>query len=275
MHQFIRTFACLIFALGLSGGIQAREFKAGSLVIENPWTRATPAGAKLGGGYLTITNNGSETDRLTGGAFLSVGRVEIHEMKMDADVMRMRALPDGLEVAPGSSVELKPGGYHVMFMDLKEPFKQGESVKGELRFDKAGAVSVEFKVESIGARGSVLSNEAKIADLLHKNFDKPNTTLRVSPIVVAGDYAIAGWTQGDMGGRALLRNKHQEWTLILCAGDAIKTKDSLLKVGVADDDAAWLERDLAAAEAKLDSKELAMFSRFEGLVMMDDARAKH
>lgn len=275
MHRSVRAFAFLVSAVGFIGGVQAHAFTAGLLVIENPWTRATPVGAKLGGGYLTITNNGSEPDRLIGGSIPRAGRVEIHEMKMEADVMRMRALPNGLEVAPGSSVQLKPGGYHVMFMELKEPFKQGETVKGELRFEKAGVVPVEFKVETIGATRSAASDETEISDLLRRTFDKPGSALRVSPVVVAGDHAIADWAQGEMGGRALLRKNHQAWTLVLCAGDAIKTKDALVKVGIPDGDAARLERDLATAEAKLDPKHLAMYSRFEGLVMMDDAHGKH
>ena len=139
------------------GGAHSQTIKAGSLVIENPWTRETPGGAKVGGGYLVIKNSGSESDRLVGGSFPVAGHLEIHEMKMEGDVMRMRALPNGLEIKPGESVQLKPGGYHVMFMDLKKPFKQGEAIKGELRFEKAGVVPVEFKVEAVGATGSMPS----------------------------------------------------------------------------------------------------------------------
>lgn len=107
-----------------------------------------------------------------------------------------------------------------------------------------------------------------IAALLHGMFDKPGMTLKVSPVVVAGDYAIADWSQGDMGGRALLRRK-QQWSLILCAGDGIKSRDALAKAGVPAEDATRLELQLASAEAVLGSDEVARFSRFEGLVMMD------
>lgn len=107
-----------------------------------------------------------------------------------------------------------------------------------------------------------------IAGLLHRMFDKPAITLKVSPVVVAGDYAIADWSQGEMGGRALLRRK-QQWSLILCAGDGIKSRDPLAKAGVPAEDAARLETQLASAEAGLGSDEVAMFSKFEGLVMMD------
>lgn len=110
-------------------------------------------------------------------------------------------------------------------------------------------------------------NEA-ISALLHGMFDKPNVQLTVTPVVVAGDHAIADWAQGDLGGRALLRRKPKAWALILCAGDAIKTEEALERVGVPAGDAARLERELAAAEARLGPKDVAMFSRFDGLVMM-------
>jgi hypothetical protein len=87
-------------------------------------------------------------------------------------------------------------------------------------------------------------------------------------VVVAGDYAIADWSQGEMGGRALLRRK-QQWSLILCAGDGIKSRDALVKAGVPADDAARLEQQLNSAEARLGSDEIAIFSKFEGLVIMD------
>lgn len=130
----------------------AHDFTAGPLTLEHPWTRATPAGAKVAGGYLTIQNSGAAPDRLIGGASDIAGRLEIHEMAVKDGIMTMRPLTSGLEVAPGGKAELKPGGYHIMFMDLKRPLKEGESVKGTLQFEKAGEVTVEFAVGSIGAR---------------------------------------------------------------------------------------------------------------------------
>ena len=128
-----------------------KSIKAGSLVIEAPWTRATPSGAKIAGGYLKITNSGAEVDRLIGGTLPVAGMVEVHEMSMDGGIMKMRKLERGLEIPPGKTVELKPGGYHIMFMDLKQPLKQGETIKGTLRFEKAGSVDVAFDVQAIGA----------------------------------------------------------------------------------------------------------------------------
>jgi copper(I)-binding protein len=77
-------------------------------------------------------------------------------MKMEGGTMQMREVKGGLEIGPGQKVELKPGGYHIMFMDLRAPFKQGDKLKAQLRFEKAGTVDVEFKVESIGAGGPAM-----------------------------------------------------------------------------------------------------------------------
>ena len=130
----------------------AHDYKKGDLRIDHPWSRATPGGAKVAGGFMKITNAGKEADRLVGGSFEASGVVEIHEMKMDGGVMKMRALEKGLEIKPGQAVELKPGSYHVMFIELKRPLKEGESVKGELVFEKAGRVPVEYKIENLGAK---------------------------------------------------------------------------------------------------------------------------
>ncbi|WP_406600746.1 copper chaperone PCu(A)C [Microvirga rosea] len=126
--------------------------KIGDLTIEQPWSRATPGGAKVGGGYLRITNTGKEPDRLVGGSFPLAERVEIHEMSMVDNVMRMKPVDGGLDIAPGASVELKPGGYHLMFMDLKEPLKDGQSLKGTLVFEKAGTVEVTYTVRGMGGQ---------------------------------------------------------------------------------------------------------------------------
>jgi copper(I)-binding protein len=144
------AFAAL---LALASPALSHEYKAGSLVITHPWSRATPGGAKIAGGYLTITNTGTEPDRLVGGALPQAGKFELHEMKMDGDVMKMRPLPNGIEIKPGETVKLEPSGNHIMFVDLKQPLKRGETVKGQLRFEKAGTVDVEYKVEAIGAKG--------------------------------------------------------------------------------------------------------------------------
>jgi copper(I)-binding protein len=149
----------LVAAVGLTlaaatslSPLSAQEYKAGSLKIEKPWTRATPTGARVAGGFMRITNTGKEADRLVGGASPVAGRFEVHEMRMEGEVMRMRELANGLVIQPGQTVELKPGSYHVMFMDMKAQLKQGEKVKGTLQFEKAGTVEVEYSVEGMALR---------------------------------------------------------------------------------------------------------------------------
>jgi copper(I)-binding protein len=147
-------------ALGLAIAANAQEFRAGTLVIDRPWTRATPGGAKVAGGFMTITNKGTEPDRLIGGSLPRAGRFEVHETRMEGNVMRMRPLPKGLEIAPGQTVTLAPGGYHVMFMELKQPLKQGERLRGQLVFERAGTVEVEYTVESPGAKARMNGKSA-------------------------------------------------------------------------------------------------------------------
>jgi copper(I)-binding protein len=129
-----------------------QTFKAGDLVIEAPWLRATPQGAKVAGGYMKITNNGREADRLVGGTLDRAGRFEVHEMTMVDNVMKMRPLAHGLEIKPGATVELKPGGYHIMGMELRAAYAQGDTVKGTLIFERAGTVDVQYHVEAVGVQ---------------------------------------------------------------------------------------------------------------------------
>jgi copper(I)-binding protein len=142
------------------------EFKAGELVIGHPWIKATPPAAKTAGGYLKITNHGKYADKLTGASAKGAKAVEVHQMTMDNNVMKMRALKDGLEIKPGETVELKPGSYHLMMMGLSGPFKEGEAVGGTLVFEKAGKVDVEFKVEP--AEGKKDGHSAGGHDGAHK-----------------------------------------------------------------------------------------------------------
>lgn len=131
----------------------AHEFKAGELLLKHPWTRATAKGAEMGGGFVTIVNSGTQPDKLVGASFALAGRAEVHEMKMEGDVMKMRQLDGGLDIPAGATVELKPGSYHLMFMKLTAQLEAGTKVKGSLIFEKAGEVPVEFAVEAIDAKG--------------------------------------------------------------------------------------------------------------------------
>lgn len=149
MHRF--AFIIMACATMIVSPAVARDYKVGTLTISQPWARATPKGAPVGGGYLTITNTGASPDRLIGGSVGFAKNVEVHEMKMDNNVMKMRMLPEGLTIKPGETVTLKPGGYHIMFTGLKAPLVKGKPVAVTLRFANAGEVNVEFVVEGIGA----------------------------------------------------------------------------------------------------------------------------
>jgi len=141
----------LLCGLACPAVAQTASYKLGDILIQAPWARATPAGAKVGGAYLKITNNGAQPDRLIGGSLTGAHEVEVHEMSMSNNVMKMRHLKDGLEIKPGQTVELKPGGYHLMLTGLSDGLKQGQKVKGSLTFEKAGTVEVEYTVAPVGA----------------------------------------------------------------------------------------------------------------------------
>lgn len=153
----VRTSLLLTAALACAFGpcpfqiASAHEFKAGQIEIDHPWTRATPGGAKVAGGYVSLKNNGETADRLVSATAEIAGRTEIHEMAVKDGVMSMRPRPEGVEVPAGAEVALAPGSYHLMFFDLKTPPKQGQSFPGTLTFEKAGTVTVEFAVEAVGA----------------------------------------------------------------------------------------------------------------------------
>src|SRR4051812_33252660 len=121
MKKFIAAFVCAsLSALVLA---QTKD----DLQIEKPWARATVPGAAVGGGYLVIRNNGAAGDRLVGVSSPVSSRVEIHEMAMEKDIMRMRQVK-GVDVPAKKAVEFKPGGFHLMFIELKAPLKQGDKV---------------------------------------------------------------------------------------------------------------------------------------------------
>lgn len=143
----------LALAASASTPVLAQEFKAGDIVVEKPWARATPKGAEVASGYATIQNRGGAPDRLTGGT-ADFAAVEIHQMKSENGVSQMRELKDGLDIPAHGSVGLSPGGYHLMFTHLTHPLTKGESVKATLNFEHAGPIEVEFSVMGIGASGT-------------------------------------------------------------------------------------------------------------------------
>lgn len=128
------------------------SFTSGAVTVEQPWSRATPRGADMAVGYLTIRNTGDAPDRLVSASSDIAGRVGPHSMVMTNGIMQMRPLPDGIAIPPHGSVVLAPNGDHLMFEALKRPLRAEETFPATLIFEKAGAVPVTFMVESIGAR---------------------------------------------------------------------------------------------------------------------------
>jgi periplasmic copper chaperone A len=142
-----RLFSAALAAAGiLAGTASAHEFKVGNLTIGHPYALETPATAKTGAGYFSITNNGTMPDRLIAirSAF---PRTQIHATEIDAQGVARMTEVDGLEIAPGVTVTLQPGGLHVMFMGLQAPLVVKETIPATLVFESAGEVGVEFNVQ--------------------------------------------------------------------------------------------------------------------------------
>ncbi|MET4800576.1 copper chaperone PCu(A)C [Bradyrhizobium sp. LB11.1] len=153
MNKFSRIFAlAAVSAIVVAAPVRADDVKAGDLVISQAWSRATPGGAKVAGGFLTIENKGTAPDKLIGVSAEIAGKADVHEMAMDNGVMKMRPLDKGLVIEPGKTVKLAPGGNHLMLQDLKGPFKEGEKVPVTLEFEKAGKVAVSLDVQGVGAQ---------------------------------------------------------------------------------------------------------------------------
>lgn len=158
MTRITFIVAAVFTALAASSAL-AHDYTVGNLKIDHPWARATPKGASVGGGYMKITNTGTEPDRLIGGSTDMAKRFEVHEMTMDGGVMKMRPVAGGIEIKPGQTVMLDPSGYHVMFVGLKDQLKQGGRFNATLDFAKAGKIDVDFVIEGIGAKAPAADHD--------------------------------------------------------------------------------------------------------------------
>ena len=160
LTRVLATTALLAGAVALSAALHgdlvspataAGDYDVGSMHISQPWSRATPKGAASGAGYMTLTNKGTAPDRVSCVSDDASTQCQIHTMTMENGVMKMRPVEGGLEIKPGESVTLKPGGNHMMFLSLKHSLEQGGMVKATLKFDHAGTIDVEYPVLAIGA----------------------------------------------------------------------------------------------------------------------------
>jgi copper(I)-binding protein len=145
--------ACGLACWGLfATTAHAGDVAAGNLVITQAWSRATPGGAQVAGGYLTIENKGALPDRLLSASTSAARKVEIHEMALDKGIMTMRPVDGGLFIEAGKTVKFEPGGRHLMLLGLAAPLTEGSQVSVSLAFEQAGQVTVPFAVQGIGGR---------------------------------------------------------------------------------------------------------------------------
>jgi copper(I)-binding protein len=151
MKKTIRRLVLGAACLAAGFAAQAHEYTAGTLLVGHPYARATVPGQPVGAGYLSIENKGKADDRLVSVTADVSASVELHSMTMDGDIARMRQL-EAIDVPAGKKIELKPAGMHVMFLGLKGPLKAGTQFPATLKFEKAGEVKVDIKVEAPGAK---------------------------------------------------------------------------------------------------------------------------
>jgi copper(I)-binding protein len=153
MRRRALLLALSILAAPVSALPALADWAAGSITVSAPWARATPPGARVGGGYFTATNRGDAPDRLLSVRSPAAEKTELHVMKTVDGVMTMRPAADGIAIPPGGSVAFAPDGYHVMFIRPKQPFVAGGSVPLTLVFEKAGTLDVELPILPIGSGG--------------------------------------------------------------------------------------------------------------------------
>lgn len=147
---FTRRLLAALSLTVVALSVHAHSFKLGELSIGHPYARSTAPGQPAGGAYLSIRNAGAAGDKLVSASADVAKSVELHEMKMEGTVMRMREV-SAVEVPAGKAVELKPGGLHIMLMGLKAPLKEGDKFPLKLKFEKAGEVTVTVNVEAAAA----------------------------------------------------------------------------------------------------------------------------
>jgi copper(I)-binding protein len=152
------ALVAMVIAYFITASAIAANYNAGSIAINDPWSRTTPMGAQTAIGYMTIKNNGTTPDRLVGGSVDVAASFQLHSMVMENGIAKMRDL-SGIDIKPGQTIEFKPGGSHAMFVNLKHPLSKGDHVKGTLTFEHAGMVQIEYDVEGIGAQHGPMDME--------------------------------------------------------------------------------------------------------------------
>jgi copper(I)-binding protein len=284
MTRTLTLVAALLFGLPL----HAHQITAGDLEIIHPAIPAPFAGAKSAAGYMAIVNNGTEADRLIGAEAAFADRTMLHRTETSADGVATMTHVEVLEIPPGETVVLESGGYHVMFMGLKQTLTEGDLLPATLTFEKAGTVAVEFMVDppgaarhdhsqhgaakGHGAHGPMslagLSDPEAITALLMAQFDTPEAPLTVAPITVQGDVAVAGWSQDGRGGRAFLRRDAEGWFVELCAGRELSSPAMLQDLGLTAAEAETLASASGVAEAAAGPDLAARLDSFQGMILI-------
>lgn len=150
-NNFLRAAAVAVFGTSIIYASIAHS--ANGMIVEGAWTRATPPSARTAAGYMILRNMGDSDDRLIGVDSPVAASIEVHSMTMDGGIMRMRRLDAPLPIAARGEVRLDPGGLHLMMMGLKTPLREGERIKLDLLFERAGRIAVELRIARLGATG--------------------------------------------------------------------------------------------------------------------------
>lgn len=268
--------------------------------IENAYARTMGGIGASGAVFFEITNHADVDERLLDAKSDVAEKVELHTHKDDGNgVMQMVHVPEGFAIPALGNHALKRGGDHVMLMGLKQELKDGDIVKVTLVFEHAGEVVIEAAVDNARkadmggmdhskhkmAEGGEMDHSAHsghgagamvdttgmadpdaITAIMKAQFDTPENPLTVEPVMVEGDNAIAGWAQGDKGGRALLARRDGKWEIVLCGGPDLRMPEFLGQHGVSA--AETLSKMYNDAEDGLGEEKVKLFSSFEGVVMI-------
>jgi copper(I)-binding protein len=300
MSRLLGLVASLLIAS--SAPTLAHEVKAGPLEIIHANIPQPPKGAKSAAGYMAISNEGPEADRLIGVEAGFAARAMLHQTTTNAEGVATMAHVPALDIPPGDTVVLEPGSYHIMLMGLNTALAEGQLLPATLIFEKAGPVQIEFMVDPPGVGGTDhashedhaaaghgshdahsagapahahgianisqegLSDPAAIEAVLMAQFHTPDNPLTVAPVTVMGAFAVAGWAQEGAGGRAFLRKDADGWFVEFCAGAGLLAPETLTGLGLSDAEATTLIAAVMAAEAPLGPEAIAGFDSFEGFV---------
>lgn len=290
--QFGRNAAFSLMATVLLGSAaQAHGVTVGNLEIIHPNIPAPIASAKSAAGYMGISNEGTTADRLIGIEVPTVAKAMLHTTVHQSDGVAKMMHLDAIDLPPGETVLLEPGGMHVMLMGLQAVMTEGQMVPATLIFEHAGRVEVEFMVDPPnGVDHSTMDHSAmghgqadgpmsvmggtdaeQITALLMAQFDRPDAPLTVAPITVQGTVAVAGWSQDGMGGRAFLRRDAEGWFVELCSGESLVQPATFVSMGLSQSDAELLAAAVNGAEASAGAELISKLNAFEGTVVIGRA----